>query len=1448
MSKKHLLILLICALCVAIISTALFVGCKKETAVDIVVNDIVETYSGNPVTVSCNTSDGAYSFDGTNTDGVWSVSYVDEKGDYVSECVNAGTYTATITFQAKNYKTATATCTITIDKAVPTVRSWPVLKNETYTVTYGETLDNSELNPTTADSTSRVVGVFGEAVRGTFSWANTTVSVKTEKYDVIFTPAGQGSGDKSSFYNNYTTVSMKATTSSGLPVTVLPATPVCVTVPQATSLNSGDSLMDSKLTKAVFGIPKANGEYTTVRGTCVWGTVTENGEVVVYDYTTAPLVQVKNQNNYTVVFIPQDTDNFTVSAPVNVPLTVAPFTPTFNDSSIYVIPTASAISYGKPLSESILSSALGTAKGQSDQVPGTFRWENLDIVPEGDPVTRLATYNAVFVPDDSVEYSSNVLVKIQVEVLPAELTIILPSASGIEYGESLSNSQFISDPERPSGVYYDYYNASTQSYETRSVEGIFVWDDQNEVPESYPSAGELDTYNCSAKFILSDTQFAYRFDEADFDVVIKVKVNKLPIQAIDESKFSAINGVVFGTRLADVELPQYTARAYATDEFGNPDDSGELVYGILTWVNPDEYPGLSSDNRYQAVFTPSEEYSKYKSAYVYIQVNVVSASIDADNSTLPVVSVRIETGETLKDSDIDASNARMLISGYVDENGVHIPIQGRFTWTYSGVVMPTKMNYEVSFIPDDTSLVNVFNFTLTVSIVSESSCFMFNYDDTLMTATIIGLASHTDCIGGHSNLVINDTVKHDGKEYTIVAIDFNDSLGKGAFEGMAVIRSITLPSTLIYIGANSFAGCSNISEIVIPAGVTTIGNHAFDGCTNLSIIDNQSSVLETVGEFAFKDCVSLVKLALPNSVMSIGIGAFVNCGSLTDLSVGAGNANYYLYEGVLFQRESGTNGQQYILHTYLAVNSVASYKIPDSVWAIGAYAFAYNDNILQQVVCNSVYRIGEYAFEGCKFLKYVYVLNENNFDGSNWTTALADINENGVTVFAETDQGALKEACDLLGHTFKLWTASNYLNFVYNDGEKTAEINGFIQDLAEESKNTVTSLVIPATVTRNGVTYTVKSVGGFGRNTVITEVIIPETVETVKSYAFLSCTNLSEVVFFEGLLSIEANAFGDTSIRTLYIPSSVLEIGNNAFYRNAYLTGVTFAGDCSLGSDVFKDCNKDLLVYGPETTDSGYSMLYIYFSDPSINIPFCLYTPASCLLYSISTGSNPYVIIQGLRNHTCSGHTNIRIPELIDGYTVKVIADGAFQNKPVQSVTIPKTVTSIGSNVFAGCSELNQIIIAEGNTRYSFVSTTDDNGNMKSGALLNGDGTVLIGYLSVSTASSYTVPQTVKEIKNNAFEGATALESVVIGENVETLGVNLFKGCTSLVSVTFDNNKYYTFENGAIYNITKSKLLSYIGKEKRLVIPSTVTDIGESAFEGVDGLESVIFTDRKSVV
>ena len=63
MSKKQLSILLICLLCItAVCSVALFVGCEKNVAVNIIVNDIVETYNGNPVSISCNTDDGAYQY------------------------------------------------------------------------------------------------------------------------------------------------------------------------------------------------------------------------------------------------------------------------------------------------------------------------------------------------------------------------------------------------------------------------------------------------------------------------------------------------------------------------------------------------------------------------------------------------------------------------------------------------------------------------------------------------------------------------------------------------------------------------------------------------------------------------------------------------------------------------------------------------------------------------------------------------------------------------------------------------------------------------------------------------------------------------------------------------------------------------------------------------------------------------------------------------------------------------------------------------------------------------------------------------------------------------------------------------------------------------------------------------------------------------------------------
>ena len=97
------------------------------------------------------------------------------------------------------------------------------------------------------------------------------------------------------------------------------------------------------------------------------------------------------------------------------------------------------------------------------------------------------------------------------------------------------------------------------------------------------------------------------------------------------------------------------------------------------------------------------------------------------------------------------------------------------------------------------------------------------------------------------------------------------------------ITAVVLEPGVASIGDYAFRNCSSLASVVILEGVTSIGNHAFDGCNSLSDVTIPNGVTR-IGENAFDDCGSLSSIVIPESVTTIGYHAFYNCESLTDIA------------------------------------------------------------------------------------------------------------------------------------------------------------------------------------------------------------------------------------------------------------------------------------------------------------------------------------------------------------------------------------------------------------------------------------------------------------------------------------------------------------------------------------------------------------------------------------
>ncbi|MBQ6159878.1 MAG: leucine-rich repeat protein [Oscillospiraceae bacterium] len=96
-----------------------------------------------------------------------------------------------------------------------------------------------------------------------------------------------------------------------------------------------------------------------------------------------------------------------------------------------------------------------------------------------------------------------------------------------------------------------------------------------------------------------------------------------------------------------------------------------------------------------------------------------------------------------------------------------------------------------------------------------------------------------------------------------------------AFSGYD-ITEISIPATIVSIGANAFSRCTLLTEVTIPESVTSIGNSAFFDCTGLTSITIPEGVT-SIGRSAFSGCTGLSAVTIPAAVSKIGSFAFTGC-------------------------------------------------------------------------------------------------------------------------------------------------------------------------------------------------------------------------------------------------------------------------------------------------------------------------------------------------------------------------------------------------------------------------------------------------------------------------------------------------------------------------------------------------------------------------------------------
>ncbi len=517
---------------------------------------------------------------------------------------------------------------------------------------------------------------------------------------------------------------------------------------------------------------------------------------------------------------------------------------------------------------------------------------------------------------------------------------------------------------------------------------------------------------------------------------------------------------------------------------------------------------------------------------------------------------------------------------------------------------------------------------------------------------------------------------------------------------------------------------------------------------------------------------------------------------------------------------------------------------------------------------------------------------------------------------------------------------------VYNFISEPGSVSLGEVSVGNNQSTNIENIVIPNSIKIKGKHYAVTKIedAAFSSNATVKTISFGKSVKNVNASAFLNCPSLKEISvasdspYFSsdnGILYKNSRKklvkFPEANENTSFvINENTTEIDDFAFYGSQFLKTVTFPQNLfKVGNYAFSDClalenvsmNVNTLEIGdyafyksglktinlaPTITTIGKAAFA--FSDVArINLPTSLTDIQEGTFYNCESLSE---ITFGASTTTIGDYafTNIKASKIefptnlkeIKSYAfaecknlkslslnsfLSKIGDNAFYNcTAVRTVDIPKSLTTMGKDVFTGCSSLETFTSISGtpqefstengilynknmttlihypaaniSSKYVLPSSlskieenaladakyinefelqsTENHFYIEDGILYDYHMTKLIKYPLGKGGSNFTVPDTVKEIENGAFKNSDISGIVNLPSELKTIGDFAFEGCSNITAFNI-NGTNLSVENGILYNSDKTELIQFPAGNKMtdFELPETVKSIKAGSFSNV---------------
>ena len=643
-----------------------------------------------------------------------------------------------------------------------------------------------------------------------------------------------------------------------------------------------------------------------------------------------------------------------------------------------------------------------------------------------------------------------------------------------------------------------------------------------------------------------------------------------------------------------------------------------------------------------------------------------------------------------------------------------------------------------------------------------------------------GLASVS--LGGVTQLPAN---AFDGFEnLATVALDDVTVLGDYAFRGTA-LTEVTIPEGVTGIGNGVFANCTKLAKVnynAADASAPNSANNAFAGCTALaSVVIGEGAA---VPDYFFQNLTSLTSADI-SKAESIGISAFQNT-SLTALSTGS-------------VKEIGKSAFQGA--------KIAELTVGESLESIGYNAFADNAE-LTKVIWNATAAETLYEADVAGLVRAIF---------------------NGCTKLATVEVGESVESLpDYFLHDNTLIEKIDLPEGIQSVGDSA--FNGCIA-LAEisnvEMLQTIGQDAFTGTpwlteyLKTDGLVYLGSVLYVYnGEMPADTSITVKDGTTAIANGAFDGLENLVSVTLPDTLTTIGNRAFAGTSLTQVTIPASVTDIGSEAFNDAKKLASVTFnEGLKTIGDSAFDGCSLLNTIALPNSLTSLGNNAFQYAG-----------RDAAAADGTLTIGTGLTEIPQSAFMGMSKTGGALTIPA-----GITKIGASAFYGMMISSVTIPEGVTEIGISAFSSTKSLNTVKLP---STVAVLGNRVFEGSSISTAELNGTFTAIPAYAfsRCVNLNEITWQDGVTDIGDYAFQNANKLKEIDL-TGIVNIGNYAFNPDSSKPS----NGVYKaTFSEGlktiGNFAFADSPLM---GDQGVVILPSTVTAIGEQAFKGCKNITKI---------